>query len=117
MKMMRNRVWSVEDRNYTPDELAETLTHHVWCRCTGFRCGRAFWLNVSSPDGVQEYIVVIDNGDDHELVVVETVTVSWCTEAKLAEYAEKFQTLTSGFATIRRDQIEPSSGHRCWACA
>ena len=65
-------------------DLAEKLTEHTWCLCTGFiltDCGRELlYLNDSfGADGAQEYAVYQNLGDG-QYQQVESITFSWCTE-------------------------------------
>lgn len=65
------------------EDLAEKLTHHTWCGCTGFRLGNFVFLNDSTgPDGAQEYAVF----DEKEGKQIESITFSWCSESKALEY-------------------------------
>ena len=52
------RTWCVSPVE-TPEELAEKLTEHSWCICTGFEIQGYLFLNdATSEDGAQEYAVV-----------------------------------------------------------
>jgi hypothetical protein len=75
----RHRVYRVTAVDDT-EELATKLTEHCWTLCTAFQLRDLIFANDSfSADGAQEYAVV-RNGRQ-----VESLTVSWCTKAGLAQ--------------------------------
>lgn len=81
--MHRDRVFRVTAVE-SPEELAAKLFETIWTLCTAFSLGDQTWANDStSPDGAQEY-AVIRNGRQ-----VESITVSWSTPERMAEYARQ----------------------------
>lgn len=76
-----------------PAELVEKLVNHSWTLCTGFECppgSNVYWLNDSiSPDAPEEYAVVRRRADG-SFEQIESITVSWCDAAGLAEYIADF---------------------------
>ncbi len=110
----RRRRFSVADVA-SAEELATTLTEHVWTLCTGFRFGGYLYLNDSlSPDGAQEYAVVRES----DRIQVESITFGWCTHDRALRHIENIA------AGLRHENygrvanpIEPAASHRCPACA
>ena len=85
--MHLSRKWHVGGET-DPATLAEKLTAHTWTVCTGFRCNGYLWLNdATSENGAQEYAVVLEADGSQ----VESVTASWCTEARLLEIVQRIQ--------------------------
>jgi hypothetical protein len=110
----RKRCFSVADVA-SAEELAEKLVEHVWCLCTGFRFGGYLYLNDSlSPDGAQEFAIVRES----DRVQVESITFGWCNHDQALRHIEN---ITAGryhenYGPVA-NPIEPSTSHRCPACA
>lgn len=106
--------------NVSIPELAEKLTEHTWCGCNGFRTpGGSLWLNdATSGDGAQEYGVFrLING---ELRQVESITASWCSADKIAEYARQADAGEWDhyhYSTYPRPVQTPEEHDRCVHCA
>lgn len=107
----------------TAEELAEKLTRHTWCLCQAFAldgpAGRLIFANDStSPDGAQEYAVLCVDVDGTRRQI-ESLTVSWCTEARLLAYIQQLQAGTLGvpFRTITNVFEDHAAHGRCPACA
>ena len=76
------RVWSVSSVG-SAKELAKKLTSVTWSCRNGFELGGYLWLNdAMSPDGAQEYAVLKRDGGNGKPVQIESITFSWCDEAK-----------------------------------
>ena len=102
---------------------AELKRHTSWVGCAGFQLGQVLLMNdSSSEDGAQEFAVVVaDSG--HQ---VESLTVSWFEEERLAGTLER---LANGheWVTMERDwpagqdpreRIDTPHAHgRCALCA
>ena len=46
-----SRIWTIADVQ-TEEELAEKLTEHTWCTCSGFRLGGYLFLNDATKEAV-----------------------------------------------------------------
>lgn len=114
--MHENRVWCVVPVK-TAEELAEKLTQHTWCCCSGFELEGYLWLNdATGPDGAQEYAVVRKpTADDPHYRQVESITASWCTEPQFLRYIREVQSGTpsdavdSGPVVVARSVAELSA--------
>lgn len=116
--MHANRTYAVAEVS-TAEELAAKLTDCTWCGCNGFRFGSTLWLNDSTgPDGAQEYAVAREESPG-VYRQIESITVSWCDAAKVAEYARRYAGTDPGVACFGAlaIRVEPSAGHRCYLCA
>lgn len=98
--------------------LAEKLTQHSWCCCTGFRLGGYLFLNDStSPDGAQEFAVV----REEDMKQIESITFGWCDQAKALQYitqsvAGEFDDVMN--MPIDRKTVETPQQHgHCCHCA
>jgi len=87
--MHTNRIWCIA-RVATAEELAEKLTQHTWCCCSGFELNGYVWLNdATCEDGAQEYAVVRKPTDaDPQYRQVESITASWCSQEQLLRYIQ-----------------------------
>jgi hypothetical protein len=94
--MHKNRVWCIAPVA-TAEELAEKLTQHTWCCCTGFDLDGYLWLNdATCEDGAQEYAVVRKpTADDPHYSQVESITASWCSMLQLLRYIQDVQSGTA----------------------
>ena len=100
------RIWGVvpcEDA----EELALKLTEQTWTLCSAFRtAGGTIWVNDSTTeDALQEY-AVLRRGDGGGWDQVETITVSWCSPAKLRADIERAD--ADGFT----EQLGKVAGHQ-----
>lgn len=114
------RLWSVGNVA-TAEELAEKLTNHTHCLCTGFRCGGYLFLNDSlSEDGSAEYAVLkpLDDGTYRQ---IESITFGWTTPVValkliLNTLAGDFDGAT--YAKVVEPRLEEATEHeRCGYCA
>lgn len=110
-----HRVWTIT--TVSRSLLVDLLTKTTWCLCNGFRCDGLLWLNDStSADGAQEFAVIRES-DGRQL---ESITVGWCSAARLLEYHEK---LSAPGAEPQMSWVLPSGaidsreGHECHHCA
>lgn len=97
----------------TVENLAEKLTGHTWCGCTGFRLEGIVFLNDSfSEDGASEWAVFRDGRQ------VESITFGWCDRAQAEHHIRAM--LTGGgvepFADLPRIQTPQEHG-TCPCCA
>lgn len=122
--MHRKRRWSVGPA-LSPEDLAEKLTQRTWTLCTGFYVeGHPDYLflnDATHEDGAQEYAVVHWCTFDGKRVGVqiESVTFSWCTEAKALELIRDLLAGQddSAMATECYPVVEPPEQHgRCSLC-
>jgi hypothetical protein len=76
----KNRLWSVGPVA-TPEELAEKLTGHTWCLCTGFYVegheNYLFLNDATHEDGAGEWAVVKAKVGDRQGTQIESITFSW----------------------------------------
>jgi hypothetical protein len=110
--MHPRRVFSVAPVD-TAEALAERLTEHTWCACTGFAFAGMLFLNDSfGGDSAQEYAVVKDGRQ------VESITFSWCTEARALELITQLVSgaLTGDYGPVS-PRIDTDIHHRCALCA
>jgi|CXWL01.1.fsa_nt_gi hypothetical protein len=77
--MMHNdRIWCVTPAE-SAEGLARKLTEMTWCCCTAFAIDHYRWLNdATSPDGAQEYAVLLRKESDGSFLQIESITFSWC---------------------------------------
>ena len=103
------------------EELAEKLTEHTWTGCSAFELQGYYFLNdATSGDGAQEYAVV-KSLPDGRFEQIESITFSWCDQAKALE-------LIRGILAGQYDQADyrravqptlqrPAEHGRCYLCA
>lgn len=115
------RNWSIAPVA-TAEELAQKLVHYTWTGCQAFQLAHYLFANDStSAGGTQEYAVLKASSDGSELVQIESITFSWCTEVKALELI--LQILSGEFdsiayATVSRSRLCPVSEHGvCELCA
>lgn len=115
------RTWVVSPVE-SAEELARKLTSMTWCLCTAFELGGYLWLNdTTSEDGAQEYAVLKTNGPHGTPVQIESITFSWCDEAKTLSFIR--HTLSGGDDdnSFRRDVTpalqSPAEHGTCRHCA
>ena len=111
------RIWDVSPAE-DPEELAGKLAQQTWCLCSAFETeAGTIWANDStSPDGLQEFAVLRPEAESWRQV--ETITVSWCTAAKLAGYigqADAGVFDDNALGRISPDQLERTH-ERCPHC-
>lgn len=119
--MHRRRTWCVGPVA-SAEELARMLTEITWCLCNGFELDGYWFLNdATSEDGAQEYAVVKKEGPNGTPVQVESITMSWCSEAQALEHIRKSvagEYDNSDFAMNVSPQIDlPEEHGRCPLCA
>ncbi len=102
----------------TPEELAHNLTHMTWCACNGFRLsspsGDILFLNDSfSENGAQEFAVARGGRQ------IESITFSWCSEARALEFIKQLQagTLGDDYGPCAPVIESPAVHGRCGLCA
>lgn len=116
-----NRIWSIS-AVASAEELAHKLVHYSWTGCQAFQLGSYLFANDSTPaDGAQEYAVLRATGDGQELVQIESITFSWCTDVKALEILHR---ILAGdcdsivYATVLRSRFQSASEHGvCFLCA
>lgn len=114
------RVWSVSPVE-SPEILAQKLTQSTWTGCTAmeFR-GYLFANDATSPDGAQEYAVLKPSREGHDLVQIESITFSWCTEAQALELIQRicsgeFDAVDCG--RVSRERFQTLAEHGlCYLC-
>ena len=83
--LQSNRSWSLQTLD-TRERLAYKLAHLTWTSCQAFQVDGYIFANDSTgPDGAQEYAILRPISDELQLVQIETVTFSWCSEIKSLE--------------------------------
>ena len=96
------------------EELVRQLTHYTYTLCTCLEYQGLLLANDSfSEDGAQEYAVYKDGRQ------IESLTVSWMTQAQLREVIEgllrgEYEEIE--FRPTYPLQTEPASEHRCGLC-
>lgn len=112
--MHAGRIWNVAGP-YGPAQLAERLNNHSWTLCTGFECLGYLYLNDSfSEDSAQEYAVVRKS----DLVQVESITVSWMTQQRIAEFAAEIGSAEAHeYGRIKPANLEHDKLEYCTRCA
>ena len=123
--MHRKRRFCVSEAE-SAEELAHKLTSTTWTLCTGFRvAGHPDYLflnDSTSEDGAGEYAVCRQLGPD-TFVQIESITFSWCDEARALEYirrtlAGQFDAGASAQTVDLRHRLDRSEAHgRCPLCA
>jgi hypothetical protein len=117
--MHKLRHWTVTDVA-APEELAEKLTQHTWCCCSGFRWNGFLFLNdATSENGAQEYGVF--RADDVTRQI-ESWTCSWMKQdgclAHILELERSWEQFDSWQSKITAAQIQTPDQHgRCHHCA
>ena len=87
--MHEDRVWRKREVA-SAEDLAHKLTKTTWCVCTAFAIDRYLWLNdASSPDGAQEYAVLLHSERDGSFVQIESVAFSWCSYDEVLRFIEQ----------------------------
>lgn len=109
----KNRVWQIHEIT-SISELAEKLSKHDWCGCTGFKLHNYLFLN-DSVVGSGEYAVV----NTTTLKQVESITFGWCTIEEAIGYIT--QTLAGEFnlscGRVEVKQLQTPIEHdRCELC-
>lgn len=115
------RIWSVSIVA-TADDLAQRLVQYTWTGCQAFQLGHYIFANDStSSDGAQEYAVLRASDVGADLVQIESITFSWCTEAHalalisqiLAGECDSFV-----YTTVSRGRFQAFAEHGvCGLCA
>jgi len=109
------RIWTIADVQ-TEEELAEKLTEHTWCTCSGFRLSGYLFLNdATCPDGAQEYGVIKES----TVAQVESITFSWCSYYRALQLiCEIVAGRYDGqrYCHLPPARIDRSRRHRCPAC-
>ena len=110
----------------TPEELGKMLSQRTWTLCSGFYVvGHPQYLflnDATSEDGAGEYGVV-KVIDPTAWMQIESITFSWCDEAKAIDYVRR--TLAGEFdggdfcrQVDLRDRLDGEGQHgRCHLCA
>lgn len=116
------RIWTLSTVA-SAEELAHKLIHYSWTGCQAFQLGGYLFANDStSADGAQEYAVLRPSAaDGNELVQVDSITFSWCTEVNALEIilriiAGDYDSIVYG--SVSRSRFQSASEHGvCWLCA
>lgn len=85
----RRRRWQVSLVD-SAEELTDKLTRFTWTPCTGFQVRGSPYLflnDATSPDGAQEWAIVLGEGE--AFPQVESITFSWCQPFEAREYVAK----------------------------
>ncbi len=116
----RNRTWSLQSIGGR-ELLAYKLSHLTWTSCQAFGLeGYIFANDSTGPDGAQEYAVLKASKDLNQLVQIESVTFSWCSEERSLELVK--QTCFGDFdhqlfEEIARSRFQTDAEHgRCPFC-
>ena len=121
--MHSRRVWCLSSVE-SPQALAHMLTQHTWTLCSAFfvagREDYVFLNDSTSEDGAGEFSIV-KHLPDGSFLQVESVTFSWCDEAKGRTFIEE---ALAGkydgydFARLVKPIIQAAQEHgRCHLCA
>ena len=117
----RNRTWSLQAID-DAERLATKLSNVTWTCCQAFVLkGYIFANDATSADGAQEYAILRATQDCLELIQIESITFSWCTEERALELikavcAGEFD--GEGFCNVARDRFQTISEHGlCGHCA
>ncbi|MCC6444142.1 MAG: hypothetical protein IT210_11905 [Armatimonadetes bacterium] len=116
--MHQRRVWQVAPAA-TVEELARLLTGRTWVLCQGFALQGYFFLNdATHEDGAAEFGVVRAK----DLLQVESITFSWCSEGEARAYIEQVITAAYDAAAwasgIGAEQLQLPDRHGvCGHCA
>jgi len=88
--MMHNdRTWCLTPAE-SAEDLARKLTETTWCCCTAFAIDRYLWLNdATSPDGAQEYAVLLHKEGDGSFLQIESITFSWCSYDEALRFVQQ----------------------------
>ena len=114
------RIWSLTAVE-SQEVLAHKLTQFTWTGCSAMELqGYLFANDATSPEGAQEYGVLRPHGNGRELVQIESITFSWCTEARALEL---IQEICSGefdaceYVRVARNRFQTAAEHRfCGMC-
>lgn len=109
----KSRIWQLSACP-TAEELAHKLTQFTWTCCTAISLsGYVFANDATSADGAQEYAVLKPRADG-SLTQVESITFSWCTEAKAIDLVRQ---VVSGvfdsenYGTLCQSRFQTSQQH------
>lgn len=81
----RTRIWSLQSIDEA-ERLAYKLSNISWTCCQAFELkGYIFANDSTSEDGAQEYAILRATRECPELVQIESITFSWCTEERALE--------------------------------
>ena len=116
-----NRVWGVYPAQ-SAEELATKLAQFTWTCCTAFELyGYLFANDATSGDGAQEYAVLKPHRVGDDLMQIESITFSWCTEVRALSLI--LRVLSGDFDSMRygvipRSRFQASHEHAvCPMCA
>jgi hypothetical protein len=117
----RNRIWSLQAVDGI-ERLAFKLSNVTWTCCQAFELkGYIFANDATSADGAQEYAILRATQDCPELIQIECITFSWCTEERALELIEAVcggDFDADGFCKVARDRFQTMSEHvSCGHCA
>ncbi len=121
--MHRKRRWVLSSVS-TAEELARMLTQSTWTLCSAFVVDGHpdyLFLNDSThEDGAGEWAITKRHSDG-SFVQIESITFSWCDEAKGLDYVRRIHAGefdAAEYATIVTPVIESPDQHgRCQLCA
>ena len=116
----KRRIWSVSPVE-SAEELARKLTQCTWCGCNAFLLGKYLFANDStSADGAQEYAVLHPDAGSAELMQIESISFSWCSEPRALELIER---IVAGefdavvYDRVSRDRFQTPREHgTCHLC-
>jgi len=116
-----DRVWC-RSAVTTSEELARKLTEMTWCGCTAFAIDHYRWLNdATSPDGAQEYAVLLHKESDGSFVQIESITFSWCSYEESLSHIQRTlrgEDDRNEWARPVQPTLQPAAEHgRCHHCA
>lgn len=114
------RIWSISSVE-SAEALATKLAQYTWTGCQAFQLeGYIFANDATSGDGAQEYAVLKPSKRGDDLVQVESITFSWCTEVKALALIQRVIAGDFDFMSmchISRDRFQAISEHGvCYLC-
>ena len=123
--MHRNRVWQVNSRPRTLEEIATAICEDggSWTACTAWDLGDGRHVLVNDAtceDGAGEWGPLLKQSDG-SWRQVESITFSWCPYAKALEYLREIVAGSyddGAYGSIHASRIQTHEQHQtCGACA
>ncbi len=110
----KKRMWSVTSVG-SPDDLAEKLTQWTWTGCTAFElAGYLFANDATSANGAQEYGVLKPDQQGRDLIQIESITFSWCTEIRALDLIQRIlnrEFETTAYGHVSRSRFQTTAEH------